>query len=309
VAISDSYDFSMTRLDMAKEVLELIGVIDPTEAPDSDQEASVSRSINMMLKTWQAEGIHLWKRVDAVLFLEKSKNAFSIGPTGDHASDAYIQTAITADVLSGVAQLPVTSTTGMTAGDNIAVLLDGGDLQWSTILTVDDAAHVTMSANLTDDVSSGVVVFTYTNKIQRPTRVEEFRRRSDDGIETTLTPNARADYIDLSTKSTSSIVTQAYYQPTLNNGTMYVWPQTSDVSDVVRFTYQKPISDMDATTDTFDLPPEWAECVAYNAAVRVAPKFGKSPKPEVTQMAIYLKDSMMNFDEEPQSLRMEPDFD
>lgn len=263
----------------------------------------------MMLKTWQAEGIHLWKRVDAVLFLEKNKNIFSIGPTGDHAADSYEQTATTSIILSGNAQLAVTSTANMTASDKIAVLQDGGDLQWSTISTVDDATHVTMDDNLTDDISSGVVVFSYTNKIQRPTRIEEFRRRDKSGIETTLSPTSRADYIDLSTKDVDSTVTQAYYQPTLADGTLSIWPRTSDVTDVIRFTYQKPIADMDSTTDTFDLPPEWIECIAYNVAVRIASKFGKRASPEVKELAIGLKQTMADFDEEPQGFTMEPGFD
>lgn len=57
---SNSTDFSLTRDDIIKRALRLIGVLAQGENPTTDQVTEAATALNSLVKAWQADGMPLW---------------------------------------------------------------------------------------------------------------------------------------------------------------------------------------------------------------------------------------------------------
>lgn len=140
----------------------------------------------------------------------------------------------------------------------------------------------------------------------RPLRISS-ARLSVGGIETPLMEMSRQEYFDLPLKTSAGRPSGYYYDPQLSLGKIYLWPVVaSGVTATLKFTYQRTIEDFDAAANTPDFPQEWFECLAYNLAARLAPKFGTSVSPEVAAIAIAGLDDLMGWDREPASVFFQP---
>lgn len=56
-----TYSFSLNRDQVIQEALELTGVIAEGETPNANQITSASTTLNLILKSWATDGLHLWK--------------------------------------------------------------------------------------------------------------------------------------------------------------------------------------------------------------------------------------------------------
>lgn len=56
-----TYSFSLNRDQVITKALQLVNVIDENETPNANQIASATTSLNMLLKSWANDGLHLWK--------------------------------------------------------------------------------------------------------------------------------------------------------------------------------------------------------------------------------------------------------
>jgi len=85
---------------------------------------------------------------------------------------------------------------------------------------------------------------------------------------------SKVDFFDLPVQTGTPV--QYNYEPTLDNGTLNVWPTPTSTEVAlydIKVLVQTPIEDMDAGTDDFDFPQEWLEAITYNLAYRLAPRF------------------------------------
>jgi len=60
MATSGSIDFAATRDDIITEALEQLGALGEGESPNAAQLASCGRTLNMLVKAWQGEGLNLF---------------------------------------------------------------------------------------------------------------------------------------------------------------------------------------------------------------------------------------------------------
>lgn len=149
MARSGTHSFSLDRDTIIKRAMQLVNIININQtARGSDQEYAVD-IFQSMIKLWQAEGIQLWNRRQAVLFPAYQDEQYSISLTGDHCTNSYINTTLSADEAAAQTVLSVTSSTGMTAADRIGIELDDGTRQWTTIVSVDSSIQITVTAALT----------------------------------------------------------------------------------------------------------------------------------------------------------------
>jgi hypothetical protein len=87
MATSGSYDITYNRNEVITEALELNGQLSPGESLPSHIATSCSRTLNMMLKFWQHDGIALWRNQEVSLTLVASKAEYTLGPTGSATTD------------------------------------------------------------------------------------------------------------------------------------------------------------------------------------------------------------------------------
>ena len=279
MATSGSIDYNQTRNEIITDSLMLLGVLSPDQSISDSDLAFSDRILNKMVKAWMNQGIHLWTTTEATVFLTKGTEVYSLNSSsGDHASNTVSETTLSANEASGQTVLSVTSSTGMTASDNVGIELDDGTLQWTTIVSVDSVTQITVTASLTDDAASGNNVYAYTTRMGRPLDIIDVRLRNDNDDDQPVRQAGREEYFSMSDKDTEGDPLIYYYDPQLTTGKLYVWPAPDAVSDRLKITYRRAIEDFDAAGNNPDFPQEWLDAITYNLAVRLAPAYKKDDK-------------------------------
>lgn len=308
MATSGSVNFTMNRDDIITDAMEDLGIINAGETLVIDDVQSCARKLNMMVKAWMAQGIHLWAMEEATLFLGVGTQTYSLGSTGTHCTNTYVQTTLSTDEAIGSTSIGITSATGMSASDNIGIVLDDGTIHWTTISGA-PSTTTTIASGLASAASSGNVVFSYTTKINRPLRIISAYRRNIDDNDTPIDVVSRQEYADLANKTTPGKTNKVFYDPQLTNGTLYAWPTPDLATDVIRFWYERPLEDFDAATDNPDFPIEWAEALVAGLVYRIGRKYGATP----AEMNYYKADAdeklqiALGFDRETASVMFQPD--
>lgn len=308
MATSGSVNFTMNRNEIIVDVLETLKVKNPNQAAKAADIESCARKLNMMVKSWMKQGMHLWAMSEATLFLEAGAAEYTLGTTGDHCTNSYVHTTLSTAEALGSTSLGLTAFTGMSASDNIGIVLDDGSVHWTTIVGA-PGATTTIALGLASAAAAGAVVFTYTTKINRPLRIISAYRRDISNADIPVDIIARTDYSDLSNKYSSGKAIQIYYNPQLTNGILSVWPAPDLATDVIRFWYERPLEDFDAATDNPDFPIEWAEAICAGLAYRMAKTYGatQSEINDLKEDAVLMLDSAAGFDKEDTSVFFQPD--
>jgi len=308
MALSGSYDFGLTADNIITEALELLGIYVTGGTVIDEHKTSCLRTLEMLVKSWGAEGVGLWKNVEAALFLEYGGYEYDIGPSGDHCTDSWVKTEVATTASSGASTITVDSDTDISDGDYIAMELDDDDnentLQWTTVNGTPAVNVVTLTDVLTGDVSVDNHVYAYTTKLQKPLQIIEARIRvessddNDDCTETVLNIRHRNQYMAISDKEATGTANLIYYQPMLTDGKLRVYPACDNVQNYLKFSAKIPIQDFDDAANSPDLPIEWLLALAWNLAILISPKFGKTVTPDFEAKALVFKRNVMLHDRE-----------
>ena len=308
MATSGSYDFNLDRDGLIGEAYRYVGATAIGETPTTDELTDGGRTLNLMLKGWQTEGIHLWLNQKVTLYPSYGTKVFSLGSTGGNAtpSSGAVKTELAVAGVVTDSTIDVDSITGMTTGDYIGIELDDNTVQWTTINGAPSGVTVTLTTALTGVAAIDNHVYTYTNKIQRPLEIIEARRVAASGNQTPLLQYSREEYMGLSNKSSVGTMTQFYYDPQLDNGLFHIWPTNGDVQDTIEMTIKKPIMDFDASTDDGEFPVEWTDAIVMNLAIRVSIKMGLPVDKDLKELASMTKFMASTNDREPTSTYFQP---
>lgn len=229
--------------------------------------------LNTMLKTWEAQGIHLWTMEEGVLFLDVGVAEYPFSTA--KVANTYYETTLDADEAIGQTTLSVASTANMAVDMPIGVIGTDNDLQWSTIASFVTNDTVTINDALTVAATSGAQVYYYPTTTFKPvSRILNVRRKEGTAYEVPINYESRDYYMSLPNKTNQGYPVVAYYSRQIPTGTMYVWNAPSSAVPVIRFTYERQIQIMSSSTDTFDVPEYWYEAIKYNLAKRLIPVFG-----------------------------------
>jgi len=275
MATSGSKNFSVTRSDITNAALRKLGVYDQGEAPLSSDTQNASLALNLMIKEWAAQGRDTWLRQEVTLFLQPDTQSYSLGTT--HATTSFSETTLSADHTASATSISLTSSSGMTAADNIGIKLDDDSIHWTTISTVDSSTAVTIASGLASAASSGNKVYAYTTKAGRPQKILFAYRRDTSGLDTEVTIIGENEYRRQSNKASSGPPVQIYYNPTLTTGTLYVWPVDGGSTwDKLIFIGQYLPDDFDSSADNPEFPIEWGNALVWNLAAEMASEYGLS---------------------------------
>ncbi len=309
MATSGSTDFNLNRDEIIRRSMRILGVIEEGEDPTAEQITNGTTALNIMIKAWEAHGLHLWKQKEGRLFLESGKVSYNLGATGDNASAESVITQIATAASTGAGTIEVDSIAGISNADIIGIVLDGNaSIQWTTVNGAPAGTTITLTDVLTGDAAVNQNVFAYTTILERPLRISNIRRRDSSANDVPITQIARQTYMDLSNKSSTGNVVQVYYDPKLDNGILYVWQAPADVSKVINFTFESSIEDFDNIANNPDFPVEWLEAITYNLAVRLASEYGILPQElqMTAQLAQAFLEDVKGWDREPVGITLEP---
>jgi len=308
---SGSYNFTLDRDTIVKRAMQLINIININQtARGADYEYAID-IFQSMLKLWQAEGIQMWNRKQATLFPAYQDYQYSISSTGDHCANSYVNTTLSAAEAAGQTVLSVTSSSGMTANDAIGIELDDNTRQCTTIVSVDSATQITVTAALTGAAASGNTVVSYTNKIaDRPLRILDMRTVDLKNNETAITmENIGYDqYFNIPVKSTDGRPINYYYDKLLDAGELYVFPRPDEVSVLLEFTYHEAIEDVDSATNNLDFPTEWTLPLIWGLGAELCIPFGKFEEfKTIKPQADEYKKIVREFDNDEEPFYLLPD--
>lgn len=313
MATSGSTDFSVTALDIVNQAFSKIGVKAAEQDLTAAETADGMLSLNLMVKAWQAQRLHLWTKQEGILFLDAGKTDYLLGPSGDEATlfDDFIGTTTSNSEVALATVIEVASTAGMAAADNVGIKLDDNTRHWTTIVSVDSPTQITITTGIPSASAANSSVFTFTNLIERPLRVLSSRRAKfgvDNEFE--MFRFARDQYFNQPDKLSTGTTVNYYYSPQLTQGRYYVWQTASSVDDYVRFTFERTIEDFDGTTNNPDFPIEWAETIIWNLAGRLAVDYNIPPAKQqiISANASAMLENLLGFDEEPASISIAPRF-
>lgn len=307
---SGTSTYNNTADDIIRAALRKVGVGMQGEAPTASAFQDAKADLDRIVKSWQAQGYHLWTIQEGVLYLENGETKYSLGSTGDRSSltSSAKETTTTADALSGATTVTVDSITGLSSGMQFGIVGDDNVIFWTTISGAPSGSTVTLASPLTADISSGAVVYAYTTKITRPARIVQARVVVNSTSEIEMTMLSDTDYFMLANKYASGVPTQYYYQPNLDNGTFYVWPTTNDEAYTIKFTFESELQDVGVLTNTLQFPQEWLKALVWALAEEVMLEYGVD---QATQVAIAAKsaaalDEALAFDQEVASVMLQP---
>lgn len=278
---SNSYDFEVTRDQIIDLAHQHVGAIGEGESASPEQVTEASRLINMIIKLRAADGMPLWALKRATILPVTGVSAIA---TDSHVVTTYDTTTIGADEAAAQTVISVTSSTAMTALDQIGIELDDATMHWTTIVSVDSPTQITITDPLSDSAAAGNRIYSYTastDRVQKPLRILETNIQN-------LTTNSRyeidqisrQEYFMLGGHTSASVPNQVYYDlvstsnTNLNNGQIYVYPRFSGADNVVEFTYHRPFQDLDAAGDTLDFPQAFYLPIMIELAYLLAAKFG-----------------------------------
>lgn len=311
MATSGSYDFNQNASQIVTDALELAGVIEAGDITSADAMAHGLRALNRMVKAWQGK-VHLWSKKEGALFLTTGQTSYQLGPNStDKATEenSLTNTTLSADAATSATTITVASATGIVDAYNIGIVLDDGTFHWTAVSGV-SGTTVSLTVAMPSAAASGNRVYVYQTSLVRPLRITNCRRRDEVAVQDIpIIMFSRQEYMDTPNKTTQTLVTEIYYDPQLTDGRLYVWPTATDIDSTLRFTFLKPLQDMDAATNDPDFPQEWLDALAYNLAVRLCPSYGV-PIQDRTWLKLEARemlDDMMIWDDEPESVYFQPD--
>ena len=119
----------------------------------------------------------------------------------------------------------------------------------------------------------------------RPIRIESAFIRDSENIDTPLEIISRDKYNDRVLKTTEGRPEDLFYEDTYANGTIKLL-YVPDEAYTLFINSWKAFTQFSALDTTISLPDEYLEALKYNLAVRIAPEYEISVRPEVVGIAL-----------------------
>lgn len=285
---SSSWDFSCTASTIINAAAEDLGVQQGSGNLSTADFASMLVRLNLLVKQWMgkadmAQGLKIWTRQRLSIFLTNGQLRYLIGPasTDDRASVNALSTTLGAAKAANATSIVVSSTTGMTAADQIGIVTTAGTIGWNTITSVDSATGLTVPANTVGAAGIGGVVYTYTSKAQRFVDIEYavLRDNSQAGQPIDLPIRIYTDvqeYERLPQKYAAGDPLAILVEPTRLNTVVTTNFSPPNLYKNLRLTVIYPSEDYDSATGADDIafPQEWFAALEWELALRCAPMFG-----------------------------------
>ena len=291
MATSGSTDYEITGTLLIKNALIDAGIIRDDQSVPTEMETFALYRLNLLLKSYQAVGLHLWRTKNLSLILEDGKSDYTLGTGGDRWTETLVSTTLGAAEAAAQTVLTVTSSTGMTASDVVGIELDDGTMDWTTIVSVDSATQITVTTGLTSVAASSNVVYAYTSLAPQPLKVHEAylvqKNTAESHIPLHIIPNA--EYMTLPNKTTEGVPVQIQFRPERTTSELRVWPLSDDNTSYIVMTVELPLEDMDSLSDTLGMPGYWMEAIHSELTYQMGKSYG-APRESVR---MFKQDSMM----------------
>lgn len=275
MATSGEFSLNMTMDELIEEAYDHLQIGQEGETLTGNFYNRARRTLNLMLKAWEGQGIHLWTMKEGTLFLRKGQSAYDLRSPTTHVANTYYTTT-SLGAVAGSTVVPIASNVGMENGNPIGFVDTDNDLHWYEIASF-TASDVTLTSPLLADIPDGAVCYHYPDNFEPVARVLSVRRKESTTYEVPIDLCSREAYMSLPNKDVQGYPVQAYYSREEPQGIMYLWNAPFTCVPVIPFTYERKLQIVTEATQTFDFPDYWLEAITFNLAYHLIPKFGCAP--------------------------------
>ena len=326
-------EYSVTRDNVILEALELLGALEEGESASSNQTTSCARTLNMLLKHWQGQGINLYAVKETFLFLIDDVGAYKQldfnGTTGldvdrDMIYVSEYQTVTFAESSTTVVTVNEAFNSGTPVADAVAtdvigIPLADGTMHWAEISAVGTSgsfsksytfsSHALAAATDPDITKKMVVGITYPG---RPIKLLAAAiRHIHDNTERPIKVISPSDYNNLPNKTSSGEPNQIMYNRETTIGDLRVYPVNNSPYKVLVLWAQVPLNDIDTDVGlntNQGIPQEFYMAFAYSLAEALIPKYGIPPDMmnTIRSLAKHYRDEAFTFDT-GETLEIEPE--
>ena len=202
----------------------------------------------------------------------------------------------------------------MNNGDYLGIILDDGDIYWTSI---DSIVALTVNFKsgdyLPSQSSKGSIVYSYTDKLDNPLNVYDGVRTDDFNRDVPLQYLTYQEYFNLPNKyDPGSLPVSFNYDRQLDYTLIRIWT-TPDTSNnlLIKLTISQETSNLDTNRDQPQFPDQWYLAIVYNLAVLMAPRYDKHKDQGFTNLLSLAKDAenkAAEFDNEIGSVYIKPNF-
>lgn len=316
MAVGTTSNFNLGQNEIITEALRELRVIGIQQTAPGNWITLASTRLNLMMRSWQSDGLHVWTQQTGVLFQTENQAKYTTNTDRMCNIDDLVTTSLSADEATGQTVLSVTSVTDMLAGDEIGILLNDQTMHWTDIVTV-GATTVTVTDALPSAASSGNNVYAFTTRLGKIVKIyDDIRVRNmttgnnSQYNETPIFLFSRQEYNILSNKTNTGLTSQVYFQPLRDTSAFYLWPVPNNAINLVLFTYERDLLDFDTPTDSADMPAEWTRTVVMCLAAELANIAGipDNRAADIVGRANAMREKLLGWDNDEYSIRIQPDY-
>lgn len=303
MATSGSIALIATGTDIITEALEQLGVLADGQAPNANQLTSCNRTLNYMVKAFQAEGLNLFALQRTYVFTQKDTNQYPLSSASNsaHWTTSFVATRLAVAAIATATAITVQDATGINDTDQIGIVLDDGTTFWTTVNGAPVGDVITITDALPEAANEGNVVYSYVTRAERPMKIQKAVRSIVGGSDIPLPVVVLDEYADLPNKTDDGYINTLYYDPQIGTGFLYTWPENDNPESYLTLWVQRTLDDIvDPATDDLDFPQEWYLALAFNLALLLTPKYDPPTKAAslISTMAKFYKDEAMGWDQE-----------
>jgi hypothetical protein len=327
MALPGSYDYTASASTIIDTALKIIGVLPEGVSASSTQQTDVLVYLNMMIKSWMADDLQMWVAQRGTLFPALNQKTFQLGSASgnDRAVSTYFKTTLTVAAVATDLTITVSSATNISNGDAIGIILDTGDIHWTSVNGAPVGSVVTITDAMPSGAATSNIVFSYapTALIQRPQKLLELWRHVDDGTADGTTGTdipirliSREEYDERPYKAAQGLAVEAFYNPLndggpgASNGELQIWPEFNDLTTLMQFRYVRPLQNVDGVANDVDFPQEWYLALTWNLAYLLSAPYGVPLQDRyiLRKDAEAYKQQVLNYSMEDTSVFLRPDY-
>ena len=297
MARSASANFTRTRSEIIQMALRKVGALRQGETPLADMNQEASDVLNVMVKSWQAEGIHLWTVEETTQILTTSSVVIASNGSADyectrnHVASASTRPISGANYTSYWKALTTTAGSAWVTGTqyksicNIALIdtvlgTDGYDYQCFKSHTssasdrpITGANYATYWVMLNTAVAGTWVTATNYNG-EDVLDIAEGAFIRDGTTDTPITPLTREEWMGLGSKFTTLGIPSRFWFNSSLTPEIFFFPYPDDDDYILHYPKIRRLEDFDAAGDTADFTVKWLNALIYGLATELSDEYG-----------------------------------
>ena len=279
MALSGSYDFTLTRDDIINRTLRILKVVGQDSTPTANQYTNAALVLNAMFKEWRADKKRMLWTVEW-LQLPLTASSVVVGTDGNDYECILNHTSVTATdkPITGSVYKGVWKATGGTGSGSV----------WANTTSYTSIHQVTLNSRIIGFES----IFTAKNYSEQ-----------------SLTPLTFTEYLAMSDKTTEGAPTHVCLKRDSSSSILYLYPRPDSTNYIINVQSYRLLQDFDGATNNPDAIVEWFELISFGLAERLMYEYNlpSNEKSDIISMAMYLRDKVFGGDNESiDYLRLKP---